>query len=76
MTQLRERKVGSLYIHLFNYKINLIILTVEMAGLLHEELAPLLPLSLEQLVQRLRLILSTRTRRRGQEIAAGSGLSG
>ena len=35
-------------------------LTVEVAGLLHEELAALLPLPLEQLVQRLRLVLATR----------------
>ena len=46
-------------------------LTVEVAGLLHEELAALLPLPLEQLVQRLRLVLATRC----QGITSGGILS-
>ena len=46
-------------------------LTVEVAGLLHEELAALLPLPLEQLVQRLRLVLATRC----QGITPGGVLS-
>ena len=50
-----------------NYKA--VLLTVKVAGLLHEELAPLFPLSLEQLVQSLWLVLAARGRRSRQEVA-------